>query len=62
MPAIPGVEPPVQALCVAPFGMEEGTQSVTCLTWNSAWSWANRCTCAFFGSSVRRQDAAWHHA
>src|SRR5450830_548775 len=25
MPAIPGMEPPVQALCVAPFGMEEGT-------------------------------------
>jgi molecular chaperone DnaK (HSP70) len=24
-PAIPGVAPPVKALCVAPFGMEEGT-------------------------------------
>ncbi len=27
MPAVPGVEPPVQALCVAPFGMEEGTDA-----------------------------------
>ncbi len=26
MPAIPGMEPPIQALCVAPFGMEEGTR------------------------------------
>jgi hypothetical protein len=25
MRAIPGVEPPVSALCIAPFGMEEGT-------------------------------------
>jgi molecular chaperone DnaK (HSP70) len=27
MPAVPGLEPPVKALCVAPFGMEEGTQA-----------------------------------
>ena len=27
MPAIPGFEPPVQALCLAPFGMEEGTEA-----------------------------------
>ncbi len=26
MPAVPGMEPPMQALCVAPFGMEEGTE------------------------------------
>lgn len=25
MPAIPGMNPPVEALCVAPFGMEEGS-------------------------------------
>jgi hypothetical protein len=25
MPAVPGMMPPVKALCVAPFGMEEGT-------------------------------------
>jgi len=27
MPAVPGIEPPVRALCVAPFGMEEGTKA-----------------------------------
>jgi len=25
MPAVPGMAPPIQALCVAPFGMEEGS-------------------------------------
>lgn len=27
MPAIPGMEPPIEAYCIAPFGMEEGTKS-----------------------------------
>jgi hypothetical protein len=27
MPAVPGMEPPIKALCVAPFGMEEGAQA-----------------------------------
>lgn len=27
MPAVPGFVPPVKALCVAPFGMEEGSQA-----------------------------------
>ena len=27
MPAIPGIEPPIRALCIAPFGMEEGTEA-----------------------------------
>jgi hypothetical protein len=27
LPAIPGSSPPLKALCVAPFGMEEGTES-----------------------------------
>ena len=27
MPAIPGMEPPLEALCIAPFGLEEGTQA-----------------------------------
>jgi len=26
MPAVPGMAPEIQALCIAPFGMEEGTQ------------------------------------
>jgi molecular chaperone DnaK (HSP70) len=27
MPAVPGMTPPLKALCVAPFGMEEGTET-----------------------------------
>jgi hypothetical protein len=27
MPAVPGAQPPLKALCVVPFGMEEGTES-----------------------------------
>jgi hypothetical protein len=27
MPAVPGVAPPLEALCIAPFGMEEGSQA-----------------------------------
>ncbi len=27
MPAVPGFAPPIKALCVAPFGMEEGTEA-----------------------------------
>jgi hypothetical protein len=27
MPAVPGMEPPLSALCIAPFGMEEGTHA-----------------------------------
>lgn len=27
MPAVPGIKPPIKALCVAPQGMEEGTES-----------------------------------
>src|SRR5262249_52006657 len=27
LPAVPGASPPLKALCVVPFGMEEGTES-----------------------------------
>jgi hypothetical protein len=27
MPAVPGIPTPIKALCVAPFGMEEGTET-----------------------------------
>ncbi|MGE3808861.1 MAG: Hsp70 family protein [Gemmataceae bacterium] len=27
LPAVPGASPPIKALCVAPFGMEEGTEA-----------------------------------
>jgi molecular chaperone DnaK (HSP70) len=57
MPALPGLEPPVSALCVAPFGMEEGThaelppQELFVVVGEPV-------TFRFFGSSTRRGDAA----
>jgi len=27
VPAVPGIAPPLEALCIAPFGMEEGTEA-----------------------------------
>jgi hypothetical protein len=55
MPAVPGLEPPVQALCVAPFGMEEGSeaplppQQLGLVVGESV-------RFRFFGSSMRRED------
>ncbi len=55
MPAVPGLEPPVSALCVAPFSMEEGTdpelpaQEFGVVVGEPVHF-------RFFGSSVRRQD------
>lgn len=55
MPAVPGMEPPLQALCIAPFGMEEGTeaelppQEVGLVVGEPV-------RFRFFGSSVRRDD------
>ena len=56
MPAIPGFEPPVQALCLAPFGMEEGTE-VNVQTQEFGLVVGEPVHLRFFGSSVRRQDA-----
>jgi molecular chaperone DnaK (HSP70) len=56
-PAVPGFEPPVKALCVAPFGMEEGThadippQEFGLVVGEPA-------RFRFFASSVRRDDPA----
>jgi hypothetical protein len=56
VPAIPGLEPPVTALCVAPFGMEEGTaaevpgQELGVVV-------GEKVRFRFFGSSVRRKDS-----
>jgi len=56
MPAVPGLEPPVQALCVAPFGMEEGSQAdLPPQEFGLVVGEAVRFR--FFGSSVRRDDA-----
>lgn len=55
MPAVPGMEPPIEALCIAPFGMEEGSeaelppQEVGLVVGEPV-------RFRFFGSSVRRED------
>jgi hypothetical protein len=55
MPAVPGLEPPVKALCVAPFGMEEGTQAdVPPQEFGLVVGEPTRFR--FFSSSVRRDD------
>lgn len=65
MPAVPGMPPPMQALCVAPFGMEEGTSAeVKERTFGLVVGEPVRFQ--FYGSAVRREDAAgtlldfWH--
>ncbi|MCE4544669.1 MULTISPECIES: Hsp70 family protein [unclassified Caballeronia] len=55
MPAVPGLEPPVQALCVAPFGMEEGTDAALPAQ-EFGLVVGEPVHFRFFGSSVRRQD------
>ncbi|MEJ8824976.1 Hsp70 family protein [Variovorax humicola] len=55
MPAVPGIEPPVEALCVAPFGMEEGTEAeLPALELGLVVG--EPVHFRFFASSVRRQD------
>jgi hypothetical protein len=57
MPAVPGVEPPITALCVAPFGMEEGTEARLPPRELGAVV-GEPVRFRFFGSSVRRDDQA----
>ncbi|WP_145649287.1 Hsp70 family protein [Pseudoduganella lurida] len=56
MPAIPGMEPPIQALCVAPFGMEEGSE-LELPAQEFGLVVGEPVHFRFFGSSTRRQDA-----
>ena len=56
MPAIPGMEPPMSALCLAPFGMEEGTE-VALDAQEFGLVVGEPVRLRFFGSSVRRSDA-----
>ncbi|MEM5342808.1 Hsp70 family protein [Paraburkholderia azotifigens] len=55
MPAVPGMEPPVSALCVAPFGMEEGTDAPL-PEQEFGLVVGEPVHFRFFGSSVRRLD------
>ncbi|HVJ18293.1 MAG TPA: Hsp70 family protein [Polyangiaceae bacterium] len=56
MPAVPGMEPPIFALCVAPFGMEEGSEAAL-PEQELGVVVGEPVTFRFFGSSVRREDA-----
>jgi Hsp70 protein len=57
MPALPGQEPPVFALCVAPFGMEEGSRAA--LPPQELYVVVGEpVTFRFFGSTTRRTDSA----
>lgn len=55
MPAVPGFEPPVRAVCVAPFGMEEGTHA-DIPPQEFALVVGEPTVFRFFASSVRRDD------
>ncbi len=55
VPAVPGLEPPVQALCLAPFGMEEGTEA-DIPPQEFGLVVGEPVRFRFFGSSVRRDD------
>lgn len=57
MPAVPGMPPQMQALCVAPFGMEEGSHvEVKERTFGLVVGEPVRFQ--FYGSAVRREDPA----
>ncbi len=56
-PAVPGLEPPVSAMCVAPFGMEEGTEAAL-PPHELGVVVGESVRFRFFGSTVRRDDAA----
>jgi hypothetical protein len=55
MPAVPGMEAPLKALCVVPFGMEEGTEA-TILNREFGLVVGEPAEFRFLTSSVRKQD------
>lgn len=57
MPAIPGMEAPLEALCIAPFGMEEGTEAQAGDA-EFGLVVGEPVHFRFFGSSTRRNDSA----
>ncbi|AUX35765.1 MULTISPECIES: Hsp70 family protein [Sorangium] len=57
VPAVPGLEPPITALCLAPFGMEEGTEA-TLPPQEFGVVVGEPVRFRFFSSSVRRDDQA----
>lgn len=57
MPAIPGIEAPLEALCIAPFGMEEGSE-VALQDREFGLVVGEPVRFNFFGSTTRRDDEA----
>ncbi len=55
MPAVPGMPPELQALCIAPFGMEEGTET-DLLEEEFGLVIGEPVRFRFFGSKTRRED------
>ena len=55
MPAVPGMEPPISAMCIAPFGMEEGTEADLPVQ-EFGLVVGEPVRFRFFGSSTRRSD------
>ena len=55
MPAVPGMEPPIAAICVAPFGIEEGSECEPAPQ-ELGLVVGEPVEFRFFGSSVRRDD------
>lgn len=56
MPAVPGMEPPLHALCVAPFGLEEGSHAEPAPQ-ELGLVVGEPVRFRFFGSATRRDDA-----
>ena len=56
LPAVPGAPPPLKALCVVPFGMEEGTETDVPAQ-EFGLIVGEPVEFRFLGSSVRRHDA-----
>ncbi|MBF9000426.1 Hsp70 family protein [Vibrio nitrifigilis] len=60
MPAIPGMPAPMEALCVAPFGMEEGSE-INVPSQQFGLVIGQPVHFQFYGSTVRRDDEAGTH-
>jgi hypothetical protein len=56
MPAVPGFAPPIKAICVAPFGQEEGTET-DIPSYEVGVRVGAAAEFRFLGSTVRRDDA-----
>ena len=60
MPAIPGMAPPMEAICVAPFGLEEGSH-VQVENQEFGLVIGQPVQFQFYGSNTRREDSVGTH-